>query len=307
MFMMFLESKIFMNDTEKQCENKTIQPDEYYLRAQRLSDHSVSDLIRLQIADCMMFFRVISGSLQIQVQTTLYPLVTGDLVVVSPRHIFRLLPGGDEFQVDIIWLNLRLFENSLDNSFQESFLQPLQAGDVDFDVPFGLETEGFADMERIFASAFRLVYLSQNHWFSLGASLMLLLAGMACANGQAGAEDAVDDSDAFKLERFISISDYLEENYARNISLEAIGDIAGLNEQYLCRFFKDFCGLSPIQYLIALRLEKARQMLVHSDRSIQEISFACGFGSVSYFIRKFKEAFGVTPKKYQQHHTLQAP
>jgi AraC-like DNA-binding protein len=63
--------------------------------------------------------------------------------------------------------------------------------------------------------------------------------------------------------------------------------------------FKEIAGVSPIQYLIGLRLKKACDLLEHSSKSVLEIALDCGFENISYFIRKFKEVKGCTPKEYR--------
>jgi AraC-like DNA-binding protein len=92
----------------------------------------------------------------------------------------------------------------------------------------------------------------------------------------------------------------MEHNYQQNISLDDLADMAGCNSQYLCRFFKEITGMSPIKYLISIRIERACKLLNETDLSVIEVSMECGFDNVSYFIRKFKEITNTTPNQYRK-------
>ncbi len=68
---------------------------------------------------------------------------------------------------------------------------------------------------------------------------------------------------------------------------------------YWRRFFREIAGVSPIRYLISYRLERACSLLVHTTQSVTDIALECGFENISYFIRKFREEKGCTPKEYR--------
>ena len=79
---------------------------------------------------------------------------------------------------------------------------------------------------------------------------------------------------------------------------------AEMNEQYFCRFFRRMTGKTPITYLNDYRIGHAAEALIKSDARIVEICYENGFENVSYFIRKFKEAKGMTPKEYRKRETF---
>ncbi|MCI8713387.1 MAG: helix-turn-helix transcriptional regulator [Ruminococcus sp.] len=58
--------------------------------------------------------------------------------------------------------------------------------------------------------------------------------------------------------------------------------------------------MSPIQYLIAYRVEWSKEMLEDTTKSVMEICFECGFENVSYFIRRFKQVTGMTPGEWRR-------
>jgi AraC-like DNA-binding protein len=64
--------------------------------------------------------------------------------------------------------------------------------------------------------------------------------------------------------------------------------------------FKHYIGLSPIQYQMQLRIQRACRMLSYSGRSNKEIAFDLGFESNSYFTKVFKKKMGQTPQSYRR-------
>lgn len=91
----------------------------------------------------------------------------------------------------------------------------------------------------------------------------------------------------------------METNYPHTITLQDLGNVVSCNPQYMCRFFREITGTSPMQYLISLRVEHACSLLRRTEKSVLEISLDCGFENVSYFIRKFRQLKGCTPGEYR--------
>ncbi|MEG4810579.1 AraC family transcriptional regulator [Microcoleus sp. F8-D3] len=88
------------------------------------------------------------------------------------------------------------------------------------------------------------------------------------------------------------INDYLE----RQFSLEELAGIAQLSPYHFSRAFKQSVGISPHQYVIQQRVERAKQLLLQGKMSLSEIAIACGFTHQSHLTRHFKRLTGVTPK-----------
>lgn len=93
---------------------------------------------------------------------------------------------------------------------------------------------------------------------------------------------------------------YIRDNYNKNLRLEDIAVKVSMSPKYFCRFFKDMTDKTPIEYLIAYRIERAARMLISGNESITEVAFACGFSDVSYFTKLFKRHKGVTPRQFKK-------
>jgi len=91
----------------------------------------------------------------------------------------------------------------------------------------------------------------------------------------------------------------MRDNLNRDLPLSAIAQSVNLSVWRLCHIFKSETGLSPINYLRTLRMERARVLLETSFLSIKEIAHEVGINDGSHFVRDFKLIYGVTPTRYR--------
>jgi transcriptional regulator GlxA family with amidase domain len=79
------------------------------------------------------------------------------------------------------------------------------------------------------------------------------------------------------------------------VSPTVIAEEIGISTRQLERLFGKYLNCSPKKYYIEMRLEKARHLLIQTEKSITEIALACGFESSGHFARMYRAAFGITP------------
>src|ERR1700686_168725 len=85
--------------------------------------------------------------------------------------------------------------------------------------------------------------------------------------------------------------DFMNDNFQRRVSLTELARVANLSRSHLSRLFKTETKLSPWEYLIRLRMEKARQLLTTSPLSIKQIMAEVGYDNRSNFVRHFRRYF----------------
>jgi AraC family transcriptional regulator len=68
------------------------------------------------------------------------------------------------------------------------------------------------------------------------------------------------------------------------------------------KIFKDETGASPLEFLIRIRLERSRKLLVGTDMPVTDIAFACGFNSSSHFTTTFTKQYSLSPRDYKKYH-----
>ena len=91
----------------------------------------------------------------------------------------------------------------------------------------------------------------------------------------------------------------LQERFYKNPDLEATALELGVSYSWIRKIFKRFIGISPNQYVLKLKLQKARDMLVLSHKPVKLVALECGFSSPYYFSRYFKEECGMAPREYR--------
>lgn len=97
------------------------------------------------------------------------------------------------------------------------------------------------------------------------------------------------------------IRTYLNENfYNEDLSLHLLSEHFSVSESYACIIFKKAFDQTINQYIIQLRLDKAKEYLLYSNKKIREISELVGYSDCNYFIRLFKKNTGITPADYRQ-------
>lgn len=100
----------------------------------------------------------------------------------------------------------------------------------------------------------------------------------------------------FDIEKVIQ---FLNCNYEKNITINDMAEVMHSSPSLFARTFKQETGYSPNDFLIQIRLERARKLLSTTDNSISEIAFLCGFNSSSHFATTFSKKFNIQPKKYR--------
>ena len=108
-----------------------------------------------------------------------------------------------------------------------------------------------------------------------------------------------DSPKSMSLLKLSSAISFMEKNYTEPVTVIELAEKAGMPESTFRHSFKRTIGVSPIDYLIRLRIEKAAEMMA-KDNSIRVIdaSQGTGFYNSAYFTRKFKEIMKVTPMQY---------
>lgn len=95
-------------------------------------------------------------------------------------------------------------------------------------------------------------------------------------------------------------SDYINENFTKQISIEELAELCGLSLNYFSLCFKDTFGETPKVYITKMRLSKAKTLLEFSSYNIKEIATVCGFQKFNSFSCSFKKYMGMTPSEYRE-------
>ncbi|WP_162463268.1 response regulator [Paenibacillus psychroresistens] len=96
------------------------------------------------------------------------------------------------------------------------------------------------------------------------------------------------------------VLEYVQRNYMKDISLEEAVQIAQMSTSYFCAFFRQEVGVTFVEHLTRVRMEKSRQLMIHEDLKLYEIAKMVGYQDVKYFSRVFKRSHNISPAEYRQ-------
>lgn len=113
-------------------------------------------------------------------------------------------------------------------------------------------------------------------------------------------ENNVVTTNAKPTSAILRAKKYLDENFRLPFNLQETADIAGMNKFYFIKRFKEEFKVSPYQYLLQLKIEKAKTMITQDKKILTEISFELGFSTQSHFIAQFKKTVGITPGEFKK-------
>ena len=94
--------------------------------------------------------------------------------------------------------------------------------------------------------------------------------------------------------------DYIERNCGDRLRVSEIAAKCGYTAEHFSRIFKAYVGKTPVSYIRSCRMNKARTMLVETDKSIDTIVSECGISNRTEFFKCFSESFGTTPLQYRK-------
>jgi|GEM_PF-791164 len=97
-----------------------------------------------------------------------------------------------------------------------------------------------------------------------------------------------------------AIEEYMHLHYAKTITIDTLAEVFRYNASYLIRIFKKHTGMTPLQYLITLRINEAKQLIEHlPDMEFKDIAQLVGYTNQHYFSKAFKHVTGLKPTEYR--------
>ena len=243
---------------------------------------------------------VTKGRLNVTVNDHHFVLNSGEGVFINRRALHAYtLEGDDEVFMPNILFHPILLYGWPESVFWEKYVKPLAFSETVSHVIFSPEVPWQAEILRQAKHAFSLLteesFGYEIHTQSaLSQILFLLLQNLTEISENALPENPAETD---RVRRMLS---YIQTHYASSICLQQIADSAFISKRECLRSFRRLTGVSPIQYVIDLRIRKAKQLLLESDLPVVEICSRCGFQNQSYFTKIFREKTGLSPAKYRK-------
>jgi AraC family transcriptional regulator len=96
------------------------------------------------------------------------------------------------------------------------------------------------------------------------------------------------------------VLDYLDAHLPEAVPLSALAEVAGLSQAHFARAFKASTGFAPYQWQLRARVDRARALLLHTDKSLEDVAIASGFADAVHFGRMFRKVTGTSPAAWRR-------
>ncbi|MGG5318207.1 AraC family transcriptional regulator [Enterococcus sp. AZ072] len=240
------------------------------------------------------------GDLTMQVNGRAYQLREGDGIFINSGYLHVTKEMQDQGEYFSINFNPRLLSFSLGSLLEQNYVLPyvgeylLPITIFRPEVPWEKEVlDKFFEIQQLyqekqtFAWEYKLAILLSSIWDAILSNTKMEITNQ----GQL----------KLKQNRMQELLDFVHQHFGEAITIKEMAEAAHISPTECTRCFKEFTDYSPYEYLIQYRISEAKQQLMQTDDSIQQIAIQTGFRESSSFIQAFKKRVGITPLKYRIH------
>ena len=231
-------------------------------------------------------FYVIDGKGEFNIQGQRFPVKANDFVIINPQVEHTELSSPDE-PLEYIVLGI--------NGLSFSNLTPVSEGGHPFSF-FNLRDEQ-KDILR-YLNAMVQEATSQSMSYELVCHNLLEILLIKILRHQHFDLEVSKQSKATKDISFIK--HYLETYYHESIQLEDLASMTHLSRFYISHSFKKEIGMSPMEYLIDIRIKESKILLRTTNYSISQVADIVGFTTPTYFSKQFRKSTGISPTDYRE-------
>jgi AraC family transcriptional regulator len=220
----------------------------------------------------------------------------------------RLLPGQVSLFPSHVPFTARSHETSefVSVSLDASFLSAasggaVEAGSLGETIRLGMEDRF---MEGVCLALLNEVRdqsaFSRRYTESLADSLAIHLARTYSTGRKDVRTDVERTRAGLNRGQLLAVTNLIQERMARRLTLSELAGVTGLSQFHFARGFKAAMGVSPYQFALRCRIDRARHLLMQEKLSVSEVALEVGFFDQSHFSIHFKRACGVTPREFRR-------
>ena len=226
------------------------------------------------------------GRVSLTIADRMYEGARGDVFFAASEELHEIRAAGRENQ-------FRSFV------FAADFLQFARADETEFATCLRSGEPGQSEVRTLLAQIVR-TWQQQAPGCQLAVKAALLGIVAVCAQyGRLEGRPVRPGAD-YRARQLREIVGYLGEHFTEPLSLPEVASHFGLSPQYFSTFFREIFGRTFTQHINSLRIEQAARLLRETDLPVMEVGFSVGFDNFSYFIKRFRSVYGVSPSHYRK-------
>ena len=234
------------------------------------------------------------GQLSLMIKERLYTGEQGDIFYINPRELHGMQSMTQDclylaFVFPFPWLQ---FEQA--DEVSEKYLKPLakQSAYVINCLPHKAAKDAvsvFQEINSLYEGSI------EGGWLGIKAGLLFFYYSLY-KDGLVSRRQ----EDSVQMDRLLEVSKYIQEHCSESLTLHRLGKEFHMSPKYFSVYFQKHFARNFSDYLMAVRLENAKKLLLETEASMELVAQQSGFSSSSYFIRISRETLGMTPGQYRK-------
>lgn len=223
----------------------------------------------------------------------------GDIILIPPycTHSACEIPGKTMISDSMVFHPDYLGASNQDLSASK-YLRPMAEGQLLMQEVIRDSDAGYEEIKEAFLEALDCFKNKPSFYEMLLKEKLLHILILLFSYGYLRESD--DSHITSENRRHIkSALEYISDHYSEKISISEMAQLAGFSENYFMSLFRQYVGMSCIQYVNHYRIQKAAHALEETTKSVSEIAMIHGFDNISYFNLQFRRTFGMTPREFR--------
>ena len=239
------------------------------------------------------------GTSDYKVGQEVFKANAGDIILIPPycTHSACEIPGKTMISDSIVFHPDYLGANNQDLS-ATNYLRPMAEGQLQMQEVIRDGDTGYKEIKESFLRALDCFKKKPPFYEMLLKEDLLHILILLFSYGYI--RESGDSHITSENRRHIkSALEYINDHYSEKISIAEMAQLAGFSESYFMSLFRQYVGMSCIQYVNLYRIQKAAHALEETTKSVSEIAMIHGFDNISYFNLQFRRTFGMTPREFR--------
>lgn len=236
-----------------------------------------------------------SGQLDVGIEENSYILKKDDFIIINARELHRMKPIDLETEYNVLIFPWEMISCQTMDDFERKLMGALRGGSVKIN-HISANMQYNDQVRQIIKELISDNETQKKRAVHIRTRILLLQLLFT----------AVDQNELYStktkkelnLQRQILL--YVQMHFTEKLTLAEMAAEFHMSEKYFSRYFHDNYGITFSEYIKRLRISYAKSLLETSEMPITEVALNVGFPNVSFFIRTFKDVFGISPAKYRK-------